>query len=497
MENNTPVIDTRQEYRKAVSQMGKKEYTLLKMQEYGFWPSNLPTPYEKQKNESSEDFQKRKDLLQEQESIAGQIADLYREKSEISAQLAALRKQYNETWDYDAIRKDVAQKIMQESIARRKERKEQRALEKQRISAAWKKTKAERIVFIGKGYSGGLSDLTQDEERLTAAGLPIIADDKALAALLELEYQELRLLAYHRDVVITDHYSRYTIPKRNGKERHIAAPKPLLKKAQKNILEMILEKVEISDHAHGFVKGKSVISGAASHKSRPALLINIDIKDFFPSITFERVRGMFKAFGYSGYIASLLAMLCTYCERMPMEIKDQIKYVKTSGRILPQGSPASPMITNILCRKLDRRLLSFAARHSFDYSRYADDMSFSFANSPDPDELKKVLYGIQCIVTEEGFEINKKKTRYLRKNNRQCITGIVINNEQIGVPKIWLKRMRAAVYNANKRKAEGQLTAHHVNELSGMASWLKSVNYERYQKIVDEALNIVNDYKNG
>lgn len=493
MEHNNPAKTTRKEYYNAVNTMGKKEFTLIKMQEYGFWPDHLPTPYEKQKNESREDYENRKKLLDDCNKIAEQIADLYGEKDEISKQLSKLRKEYNQTWDYEKIRKDVAQKIMQESIARRAERKEQKELEKQKRTEAWKKQKAENIVYIGKGYSGLLQDKETDEELLTSLELPIIKDDKELADFLEIPYIDLRFLAYHRDVTLTDHYHRYTIPKRSGGERNIAAPKPLLKSVQKKILEKILEKINISEEAHGFRKGRSVVSGAEVHSKQPELLINIDIENFFPTVTFERVRGLFKSFGYSGYIASLLAMLCTYCERMPIEIKGQTKYVKTSERILPQGSPASPMITNIICRKLDSKLRELAELYQFTYSRYADDMSFSFKESLEQKQIGKILYEIECRVKEEGFEINREKTHYLKKNNRQCITGIVINNEEIGVPKVWLKKMRAAIYNANKAKEKGTLTQHTINEITGMTSWLISVNRDRYKKIINDARKLLND----
>ena len=484
-------MDTRKEYRASVSELGKKEFTLLKMQEYGFWPKGLPTPHERQKNESAAEFQKRKALLAEVEKIAAQIAALYEEKAQILQKLKQLRKQYDQTWDDDKIRKDVARQIMQESIARRAERKQRRELDKARAREAWKKHKAENIVFIGRGYSGGLSDRETVAAKLISLGLPIVQDDRELAALLGLEYPQLRTLAYHRDVVTTDHYYHYTIPKRSGGERSIAAPKSVLKHAQRMILSQILEKIVISEAAHGFIKGRSVISGAAVHTAEPELLITMDLEDFFPSVTFARVRGLFKSFGYSGYISSLLAMLCTYCERMPIEVKGQTRYVKTSDRILPQGSPASPMITNLLCRRLDQRITEVAAPYGCTYSRYADDMSFCFERKSDANSIKKFVFAVQCVVYDEGFRINKKKTRYLGKNSRQSVTGIVINSARLGVPKAWVKKLRAAVYNAARQKTNGSLPDDTVSEISGMISWLNAVNRDRYQKIITEAKAVV------
>lgn len=478
-------------YRESVKAIGKKEFTLLKMQEYGFWPKNLPTPYERQKNETPEQYEERQALLNKYQKVVDQIAKVYEEKDEINKKLQELRKEYNDTWDIDKIRIDISRKLMAESKARRAERKKQKELEKQQCTEAWLNKKAEEIVFIGKGYSQQLHHRESDDSKLAALGLPLIKTDKDLAEVLGIEYKKLRFLVYHRDVVTVDHYHRYSVPKKRGGVRSIAAPKPILKTTQRRILEEILCKLPVSEQAHGFLKGKSVVSAAAEHIGQPALVINMDLENFFPTITFERVRGMFKAFGYSGYIASLLAMLCTYCERTPMEVRGQIKYVKTSERILPQGSPASPMITNILCEKLDKRLNGLAESFGFVYTRYADDMSFSLKEKPDEDN-KNTEEGKLCglaakIIAEEGFKINKEKTKFLRRNNRQCITGVVVNNEELGVPKKWVKRLRAAIYNANKAKAAGEVPLSAIREISGMAAWLKSVNAERYRDIIDAA----------
>lgn len=484
------IENNRQDYRQSVNALGKREFTLQKMQEYGFWPENLKTPYERQNDETEQAYEKRKRLQAKLNDIAEKIIDLYKEKSVISQEIRNITKQYDDTWDIDKIRREVAKKIMQQSLKRRAERKkeiEQKKLEK---SNAWNAYKAENIVFIGKKYSTALCDKVTDDDKLNSLGLPIIKDDHALAELLCISYKDLRSLTYHRDVVVLDHYFRYTVPKKSGGERNIAAPKSVLKHSQRKILELILDKIELSNNAHGFIKQKSVVTGANVHIKSPELLIKIDLENFFNTITFERVRGLFKSFGYSGFVASLLAMLCTYCERMPIEIKGQTKYVKTSDRILPQGSPASPMITNIICRALDLKINLLADNYGFIYSRYADDMSFSFDRHLDNAEIKKILYQIQSIVYEQGFKINKEKTRYLRKNNRQAVTGIVINNDEIGVPKVWVKKFRAIIHNANKLKEKGEVPEEILNEISGMASWLIGVNPNRYQKIISDAKKI-------
>lgn len=500
-------VNNKENYRKAVNSMGKKEFTLLKMQEYGFWPKDLPTPYERQRSETEEEYKKRQKLLKKYEEIINNIDKLYKEKDSINNKLKELKKKYDETWDYEKIRKDVSQIIMKESIERRKEKKRLKELEKKEKSNAWKKIKEENIVYIGKGYSKALFLKETNVENLEKLNLPVIKDDKELAEFLNIEYKQLRYLTYHRDVVKFDNYVRYTVPKKKGGVRNIAAPKKILKNVQRTILDKILSKIEINQCAHGFIQGKSVVSGAQVHNVKKAeLLINMDLENFFPTITFERVRGMFEKFGYSGYVSSLLAMICTYCERMEMEIKGEKLYVKTSDRILPQGSPCSPMITNIICNKLDKRLNGLANKYDFVYSRYADDMSFSFPKgniileSSENDKsdknndlnIGKILGIISKIIGEEGFNINNEKTKFLRENNRQAITGIVINNDEIGVPKKWVKNLRAAVHNASKLKECGSNIPDNVkNEIKGMASWLSCVNRQRYSVIIQQCENLI------
>ena len=480
-------MDTKAEYRNLVNNMGKKEFTFLKMQEYGFWPSNLPTPYERQQNETEQDFENRKKLLDEFQKLSEKIANVYQEKEKIEKKLSHLKKEYQNTWDYEKIRSVVAQEIMKESIARRAERKAERERQKQLKSEAWKKRKAENILFIGKGYSSLLGKKETDIQKLKENQMPVIETDKELAEFLQVEYNTLRYLVYHRDVITFDNYYRFDIPKKNGKLRHIAAPKTQLKAAQKQILEQILQKVEVSDLSHGFIKSRSVLTGAKVHHTNPDLLINIDLENFFPTITFERVRGLYQSFGYSGYIASLLAMICTYCERMPLEIKGEIKYIKTSDRILPQGSPASPMITNIICKKLDKRINGLCKKLGITYTRYADDMSFSYMGNTNNLAIGSFLNSIHKIIEEEGFHMQKEKTHILRKNNRQYITGIVINNEEIGVPKKWVKILKASIHNAQKLKdSGGSVSSKTIHEISGKIAWLKSVNAKRYEKIINQ-----------
>lgn len=464
--------------------MGKKHYTLQKMFEYGFWPAHLPTPYERAENQELEEEKLK--VIQEMEKLSEEIAELYQTKKKINSELMELRNEIASFDDIQNVRKEIARRMMKESIERRRKRKEERKREKALKTKAWLKKKKEEIVFVGKGYSTFLYDTETDKAKLDSFNLPIIETPYELCDVLNIDYSELRYLVYHRDVVEVDHYIRYKIPKRRGGERLIAAPKRKLKRTQRAILDHILNQVPVTSSAHGFLKEKSVVTNADFHHEQPELVIKVDIEDFFPSITCERIRGMFHSLGYSGHISTLLAMLCSYCERMPIEVRGKNKYVATSPRILPQGSPASPMITNIICYKLDKRLEGLANTFNYRYTRYADDMTFTTLEEK-KNEVGKFCGLIYQIIEDEDFKINNDKTRFLRQNNQQNITGVVINCDKLGVSRKWVRRFRAALHNA---KQKDKIDVEKMRSLLGQAFWLNSVNASRYASYIDETIQL-------
>jgi len=156
------------------------------------------------------------------------------------------------------------------------------------------------------------------------------------------------------------------------------------------------------------------------------------------------------------------------------------------------------MITNIICSQMDKRINGLCKKSGLTYTRYADDMSFSYNGETDSFYIGSFLNSINKIIEEEGFHINKEKTHILRKNNRQYITGIVINNEEIGVPKKWVKILKASIHNAQKLKNSG--TPVHSGtqlEISGKIAWLRSVNEKRYQKVIQQGIELLKSLKNN
>lgn len=189
---------------------------------------------------------------------------------------------------------------------------------------------------------------------------------------------------------------------------------PRLKNSQNWILVNILEKLELHDAAHGFWRCRSIVSNAQPHISSD-VIINFDLLDFFPSISYKRIKGLFQSFGYSEAAAAIFGLLCTAPEVEEVELDGKTYYVAASNRHLPQGSPAGPAITNLLCRRLDHRLTAMAQELGFIYTRYADDLTFS-ASGNHLRHICNVLKRTESIVAHEGFAINEQKTRILCKN---------------------------------------------------------------------------------
>src|SRR5262249_50536847 len=193
--------------------------------------------------------------------------------------------------------------------------------------------------------------------------------------------------------------------------------------AQRWVLEQILEKLEAEPQAHGFVKARNIVSNALPHVGRK-VVVNLDLKDFFPTVTFRRVQGLYRKLGYSGPVATWLALLCTEPPRVASELDGKVFHVALSERVLPQGACTSPAITNALCRRLDRRLDGIARRYRAVYTRYADDLTFSV---DDEAVLAPLFQRVRAVVRAEGFAEHADKTRVMRRSSRQEVTGVVVN----------------------------------------------------------------------
>lgn len=333
-------------------------------------------------------------------------------------------------------------------------------------------------------HSLSSSPISQPEKKSRGqheTGLPKIRDLEQLASYLEISYGKLRWMmdqakGNYRNG-ISCHYVARKIPKASGGERLLLVPKQDLMDIQYWILEEILEKISPHDAAHGFRSGRSILTNAQQHVCKEAL-VKFDLKDFFPLIRCPRVRGIFSRLGFSEKVAGALACLTT--TRIPLMTR----------RGLPQGAPTSPILSNLVTRKLDVRCSRLAGKLNFSYSRYADDMTFSGSSK----NLSTILRLVPQIIREEKFRINRKKVRIQRSGARQMVTGVVVNKCP-GVSREERLRLRAIIHNASKRGLESQNRIGHANFLAymhGKVGFVKMVNPDQGRKLENQLNKIVN-----
>ena len=236
------------------------------------------------------------------------------------------------------------------------------------------------------------------------------------------------------------HYRTFTIPKKSGGARTISAPEHMLKSLQTYTNRILQAIYEAPDYVTGFVPGRSVVDNAERHLGMN-YVFNADLKDFFPSIPQARVWGALKArpFNFNGTVASAIAGLCCIQEIcMTEDGKLEEKYY------LPQGSPCSPVLTNIVCHNLDWKLNGLARRFHLRYSRYADDITFS-GNSNVFLEDREFMAEFRRIVAEQNFTINEKKTRLQKRGERQEVTGLVVS-DRVNVAREYVRDLDNLLY---------------------------------------------------
>nr|WP_249136514.1 reverse transcriptase family protein [Bradyrhizobium tropiciagri] len=416
---------TRQELYDRIRQSSKDEVILEEMIRLGFWPDGEAAP--------------------------APAAEMIRGRGEAMRELTELQRQHAALGDPERALKDMHKRRKAEAMARRQETKRRNAEARQARAFAWHERRKRDVLYLGEDVSPGLHSRTTTTP--LRGGLPPLADAKALADAMGVPLGELRFLAFNRKVSSVNHYQRFTIPKKSGGERLISAPMPRLKRAQYWVLDNILAHVPLHEAAHGFAPQRSILSNARNHVGRD-VVINLDLKDFFPTLTYARVKGLFEALGYAEAVAIPLALLCTEPMVDEMTLDGERYFIADGPRLLPQGAPTSPAITNLICRKLDRRLIGLARTLGFVYSRYADDLTFSGSG----EAMKKIgtlLKAVHGIVEAEGFMVHPDKTRVMRRSTRQEVTGLTVN-EAVAVPRDLLRRCRAVLQQVERHGPAGR-----------------------------------------
>ncbi|WP_052085148.1 reverse transcriptase family protein [Cellulophaga sp. E6(2014)] len=450
MSNST---ERRQEIYDKIRQSSKQEYIISEMKRLGFW------------GEDNVDFDK--------------VDRFFKKESELSKQLHDLLKKEKSVEDTEAF--IAAKHIERKRISKekQKETKEKRALERIEKAKRWQLLKNEDIIYLGEGYSHQLNDKNTATDLLKAQGLPVLESANDVAKAMKISLGELRFLAYSRKNSKTSHYKRFKVTKKSGGHRLISAPMPRLKKAQHYILEHILNKITMHPKAHGCVLEKSILSNALPHVNKD-VVINQDLKNFFPSITYTRIKGVFKAMGYSEQVSIIFALLCSEPKILDISLLGEHYFAQQGHRFLPQGSPCSPAITNIICKKMDYRLDGLGAKYGFTYSRYVDDITFS----GDKNQFSKItalLKYSKKIVTSENFTLHPDKLRIMKRHQRQEVTGVVVN-EKPNINKASLKRFRALIYQIEKDGIKGKTWnggANVLAEIDGYANFIFQIDQEK------------------
>jgi len=403
------------------------------------------------------------------------------ERAQIESELTKLRAQATSVHDPVKALAEERKRRWDASKKRRKESKAKRAAEAKQRRDTYAQHRQANVVHLGEGVSAGLQGTVSDAAKLTASGLPVLATSKDVAMVLGVTLPRLRWLTYHRRGATLVHYRRYDIPKKTGGVRRISAPKPRLAAAQRWVFKNILEKLPVAAPAHGFVKYRSLVTGATPHVGK-AVVINLDLKDFFPSITWRRVKGLFVKMGYSEHVATVLALLCTEPPRVATTLDGKTYYVALGERVLPQGACTSPALTNVICRRLDARLAGLARRFGYTYTRYADDLSFSSDRGRDVNALQ---WSVRKVLAEEGLTENAAKTRVMRASQRQEVTGLVVN-QGLTVTREYYKTLRATLHNCAKHGMASQNRDGHpdfARHLRGKVEFVRSVDPDRGAKL--------------
>ena len=293
------------------------------------------------------------------------------------------------------------------------------------------------------------ASLSKEELRSTFEQL---RDGRDVAAALGVTFNRLRYNVVSKRQ--PNHYRSFEIPKKSGGVRKITAPTQFWKIIQQRLAGLLDSVYDPRPVVHGFARERSICTNAFPHVRRRYVL-NIDLEDFFPSINFGRVRGLFLKPPYNRppEVATLLAQICCFDNE------------------LPQGAPTSPVVSNMICSRLDSNLGKLAVAYGCSYTRYADDISLSTDNNTFPKdlaEIERVDGKSRCspgrklitVIERNGFKINLDKTRLQSPHQRQEVTGL-ITNKKVNVPRTYVREVRALLH---KWRTEGLAHCQEVYE---------------------------------
>lgn len=279
---------------------------------------------------------------------------------------------------------------------------------------------------------------------------PELADTSALLDYLKVSPAELKKIWWFRHRM----YSQFDIAKRSGKVRTITAPDRRLKIIQSKLASLLDQLYRPRQPVHGFVPARSVKTNAEAH-GRRRFVVNLDLQDFFPTITEKRVVGVLRALGVDKAVSEIIGRLCCHMGQ------------------LPQGAPTSPVLSNMICYRLDTELQMVAKSARAIYTRYADDITFSSYQPPiplfeavlpsagrfSPALLAPQLHG---VITSNGFVVNPDKAHFAERNSRRMVTGVKIN-AGLNVDRRYIRRIRAMLHSIEQLGLTDAQTRHDAS----------------------------------
>lgn len=300
---------------------------------------------------------------------------------------------------------------------------------------------------------------------------------KDLARVLNIPYKKITYVLYKKGV--ENQYTSFEIPKSDGSSRQIKAPEKDLKDIQKDLASILYDyqtyiwsSQRINNNvSHGFQRGKSIITNAERHRNK-RFVLNVDLEDFFDSFHFGRVMGFFKKNKYF---------------KLSEKISMAITQLSCYNGSLPQGAPTSPVITNLICNVLDMKIIKLAKQYKTNYTRYADDMTFSTNNKDFLKKKEDFFVELTGIVVKSGLKINEQKTRLIYLDSRQDVTGLVVN-EKINVNKEFYKTTRAmahSLYTKGKFNIDG--APGTIEQLEGRFSFIDQL--DKYNNSKSKEIN--------
>lgn len=321
-----------------------------------------------------------------------------------------------------------------------------------------------------------------NSKRLGKFRLPVV---KSISHLLELlnipDREDFFFFSNNRRRL----YNKSFIPKKSGGKRMIEAPIPDLKNIQKAIDDVFFRHFELSKHCCAYRKNISIVDNALPHLGAKTLL-KFDIKDFFPSITLKNVYYQFRYYGYGKNVAKYLGFLCV-----------------NGDCVLPQGAPTSPMLSNLVCVRLDARISGYCkstnSKYCLKYTRYADDITISSNRRLAKEEINSIKKMINAIIISEGFYPNYDKFKCFHVGQKMMVTGININSKnELHVDKLKLREVEIAIHcikkfgllshieYLNRKKEYSWTESTYEKHIFGMAFYIKMIDCELGVKLIAE-----------